>query len=59
MDIMEAMQLILAICGGVSIVGGAAAVIHKWINPAIRLNKRVEILEKHDRRYFESIQEIA
>lgn len=59
MDIMEAMQLILAICGGVSIVGGAAAVIHKWINPAIRLNKRVEILEKHDRRDYEAIQEIA
>ena len=48
-----------SICGGVSIVGGAAAVIFKWITPAFRLNKRVETLEEHDRRDYESLRRIA
>lgn len=59
MNIIETMQTILSICGGVSIVGGAATVIFKWITPALRLNKRVEILEEHDRRDFESLQRTA
>ena len=48
MSISEFVQIFLSICGGVSIVGGAAAVIFKWITPAFRLNKRVETLEEHD-----------
>lgn len=58
MDLMELGQTILAICGGISIVGGAAAVIHKWISPAIKLSDRVETLERHDKRDFEAMQEI-
>ena len=50
MSIQEFIQFFLSICGGVSIIGGAAAVIFKWIAPAFRLNKRVEILEDHDKR---------
>jgi hypothetical protein len=59
MSISEFLQIFLSICGGVSIVGGAAAVIFKWITPAFRLNKRVETLEEHDRRDYESLQRIA
>lgn len=59
MHIIEAIQAILSICGGISIIGGAAAVIFKWITPAFRLNKRVETLEEHDRRDYESLQRIA
>lgn len=59
MSISEFVQIFLSICGGVSIVGGAAAVIFKWITPAFRLNKRVETLEEHDRRDYESLQRIA
>ena len=55
----EFVQIFLSICGGVSIVGGAAAVIFKWITPAFRLNKRVETLEEHDRRDYESLRRIA
>lgn len=47
MSIQEFIQFFLSICGGVSIIGGAAAVIFKWITPAFRLNKRVETLEEH------------
>ena len=59
MSIQEFIQFFLSICGGVSIIGGAAAVIFKWITPAFRLNKRVEILEDHDRRDFETLKRIA
>lgn len=58
MDIMETVQTILAICGGISVVGGAAAVIHKWISPAIKLSDRVATLEQHDKRDYEAMQEI-
>lgn len=59
MSISEFVQLFLSFCGGVSIVGGAVAVIFKWITPAFRLNKRVETLEEHDRRDYESLRRIA
>lgn len=59
MSISEFFQYILSICGGVSIIGGAVAVIFKWIAPAFRLNKRVEILEDHDRRDYETLKRIA
>jgi len=59
MSISEFVQIFLSICGGVSIVGGAAAVIFKWITPVFRLNKRVETLEEHDRRDYESLRRIA
>lgn len=59
MSIQEFIQFFLSICGGVSIIGGAAAVIFKWITPAFRLNKRVETLEEHDRQDYESLRRIA
>lgn len=59
MDVTEFIQFFLAICGGISIIGGAAAVIVKWIAPAFRLNRRVEVLEDHDRRDFETLKRIA
>ena len=59
MSISEFVQIFLYMCGGICIVGGAAAVIFKWITPAFRLNKRVEILEDHDKRDFETLKRIA
>ena len=38
--------MVLSICGAVSIVGGAGAVVIKVIKPAFRLTKRVEKLEE-------------
>ena len=43
---MEYWEMVLSICGAVSIVGGAGAVIIKVIKPAFRLTKRVEKLEE-------------
>ena len=59
MSLLEAVQLLLSICGGISIIGGAVAVIHKWISPAIKLNERVEVLEQHDRQDFETLKRIS
>lgn len=59
MSLLEAVQLLLSICGGISIIGGATAIIRKWISPAIKLNKRVEVLEQHDRQDFETLKRIS
>ena len=55
---VETVQTILAICGGISVIGGAAAVIHKWISPAMKLSDRVNVLEQHDKRDYEAMKEI-
>lgn len=46
MDLMEFGKTVLAICGGISIVGGAAGVIYGWIKPALKLKSRVKTLEQ-------------
>lgn len=53
------MEIFLSICGGISIVGGAVAVIIKWVSPAFKLNKRVETLEEHDKRDYEVMKKIS
>ena len=56
---METLQLFLSICGGISIVGGAGAVVFKIIKPAFRINKRVEILEEHDQKDYGRLVELT
>lgn len=50
MDVMETIQAILAVCGGISVVGGAAAVLSgaykKYKKPTQDLESRIEIIEK-------------
>lgn len=58
MDIMETINAILAICGGISIIGGAIAVIWKWIKPAVSFKKRIERLEEKADNDYESIKRI-
>lgn len=55
---MEFVNDFLAICGGISIIGGAAAVIWKWAHPAITLNKRIETLEEHAKNDYKAINDI-
>ena len=59
MSVSDFFQTFLSVCGGISIVGGAVAVIFKWITPAFKLNKRVETLEEHDARDYENLKRIA
>ena len=58
MDLMDMIKTILAICGGITVIGGAITVVKKWIAPAVKLNDRVETLERHDKRDFEAMNEI-
>lgn len=57
---MEADTLIgiLAVCGGISTIGGAAAVIWKLVLPAVKMKKRVEVLEQKADNDYEDIQDI-
>ena len=48
----------LAICGGISIVGGAVAIIWKAVNPAVKLGKRVETLEAKTDNDYTAIEDI-
>lgn len=58
MNATEFINTFLAICGGISIVGGAFAVIWKVINPAVNLGKRVEVLEEKSQNDYEAIEDI-
>ena len=55
---IEFVQILLSICGAVSIVGGAGAVIIKVIAPAFRLSKRVERLEEFNDKDFQRLQSL-
>ena len=46
MDLMEFGKTFLAICGAITIIGGASRVIYGWVKPAIRLKSRVKTLEE-------------
>lgn len=49
MGAMETIQTILTICGGITVVGGAAAVLSgaykKYKKPTSDLEKRIEVIE--------------
>lgn len=53
---MDFMQTLLSICGAVSIVGGAGAIIVKVIKPALKLSKRVEQLEQYNQADYQRLK---
>lgn len=58
MDVIGIIETILAVCGGISVIGGAAALIHKWIKPALKLSARVNKLEEYTRNDYAALGEI-
>ena len=58
MDIMTTINTILAVCGGISIIGGAAAIVWKLILPAVKMKGRVEQLERNAKKNYEAIEEV-
>lgn len=58
MDITSAINTLLAICGGISIIGGAAAVIWKFLLPAVKIKSRVEKLEQNVEKDYHNIEAI-
>lgn len=51
-------EQILAICGGISIIGGAGAVIYKIIHPAFKFSNRVELLEAHSENDYRRLKKL-
>lgn len=51
-------EQILAICGGISIFGGAGAVIYKIIHPAFKFSNRVELLEAHSENDYRRLTKL-
>ena len=49
-------EQILAVCGGISIIGGAGAVIYKIIYPALQFSQRVEQLEEHSENDYQRLK---
>lgn len=58
MNFAEFINTVLSICGGISIIGGAIAIIWKMVNPAVKLGKRVEVLEEKAEKDYTSIEDI-
>lgn len=58
MEFTEILQMILSICGGISIIGGAVAVIWKCVKPATVFADRVETLERHDKETYKHLEGI-
>lgn len=52
---MDYLQTLLSICGAISIVGGAGAIIVKVIRPAFKLEQRVSALETHSERDYKRL----
>lgn len=58
MTVAEVINRILSVCGGISIIGGALAVLWKWVRPVIKLKSRVESLENHVKTDYDTIGDI-
>lgn len=58
MDIQSTANAFLSLCGVVSIVGGAGAIVWKCILPALKMQKRVENLEEKSKNDYEDIKEM-
>lgn len=52
---MQAWQWFLAGCVAISTIGGALAVIGKWLSPAVDFVERIETLERHQKEDYERI----
>jgi hypothetical protein len=60
-DYVILINQILALCGGISIIGGAAAVIWKAVSPAVKANDKIEGLQRKlesNERQVKEIQEM-
>ncbi len=51
-------QELLSICGAISIVGGAGAIVVKLVAPAFRLSKRVDQLETYNDKDYKRLQSL-
>ena len=53
----ESIQTFLAVCGGIVTISAAIAAIYKWIAPAIRVSKRIDLIEQRQKKDFDRLNE--
>lgn len=51
-------ETILAVAGGIVLLGNAGAMIYKWIRPALKVKETVEELDRRSRKDYEAIKEL-
>lgn len=54
----ELWQWVVVVCGAISMLGGAFAVLKKWLKPVIEIHTRLEEVEKHDKNDMQRFEEI-
>ncbi|MCI8648406.1 MAG: CTP synthase [Firmicutes bacterium] len=52
------METILAIGGGIVLLGNVGGVLYKVFHPAVKVKQDVEELKDHDRKDYEAIQHL-
>lgn len=55
---MQLLNQILAVCGGISVIGGAIAIIVGWLKPALKLSDRVNKLEENGKKDYKRYQKL-
>ena len=59
LDVMELINAVLAVCGGISIIGGAGVVVWKVVRPALSMSRRLETVEARTERDYKELREIS
>ena len=49
---------LMSVCGGISVVGGAVAVIVRLTKPATGLRQRIEKIDRHEKELYDSFLEL-
>lgn len=55
----EFFNTLLAICGAVSIIGGAGVVVLRWIRPALTMKERIDKLQDKQDELTSNMEELT
>lgn len=53
------LQTLLAIGGGIVLIGNVGSVLYKAFHPAVKVKRDVEELKEHDRKDYEAIRRLT
>lgn len=51
-------EALLAIAGGVVLLGNAGAIVYKWIRPALQIKEEVEELNRRTQNDYDAIKDL-
>lgn len=55
----DTLTQVMAVCGVISTIGGAGAVIYRFVHPAFKFKKRVELLEEKAERDYRRLNDLS